>query len=911
MLTISKLSGASKATRYLCNDNYYTRDDGVLHSEWQGEGAKLLGLSGKIKPEDFEALLLGKIGEQQLGNIKDGKTRHRPGWDLTLSAPKSVSILSEVYKDGSVSAAHQKAVKTAMRFVEQQLVEARLFSQGQVRAHKTENAIIASFTHDVSRSLDPQLHTHNIIINATQTGDKWRSVSPEKLYDFQKDIGRVYRSELARELKLLGYSLKYSERDHTLFEIKGFSEGLLKSFSQRAGEIEAFFKDNGIDYDTTLAKQIALKTRKVKKDVDREVLLELWKTRLNDEGFDLKQIKRQEIKQNHQPELSAKVAVNRAIKHISEREMSFNMDTLKKEAFRLEAGNVSYVAIYNEITNQVNKGKLLAWGGDESHGLWTTRENKAIEEQLIHLLETNRNVLKVRIEKSKMEQVLKKQKLNDQQFSAVVAALSSKDRFFAIQGDPGVGKTYTLNALKDLAIKHGGYDILAMASTHQAVGELTNSLKIEGVTVDHYLHNPQRQAIEKAKRHSLWVIDEPSMLSTEKINEIMDHAVKQNAKVVFVGDHNQLESVGAGRGFFQMIDSGVDCISLDKRMRQKDAHLDQVVSNILKKNYAGAINLLQQSGDVIASNQKSSKGEDVAISNLVDHWFSLDDIERNKTTIVAPANDQHQIINEQIRSKRIARGELSKSSRVFQNLQDKYITNTEKTLASSYTPGDKIRFTKKSGKTLHKAKIEGGLYYEVLGVNPETNIVALRDKTHRRTVYFDPADKRLSASAFNVYQTQDIALSKGDKIRFMDTDRALGLKRNESLTVERVRSDMVRVKRANGQSVAIALNTIHRELHVKYNYAKTSYGVQGVTTKNVLALMQSWRKNTTNAKAFMVAATRATHNVKVFTDNKDRLIDGLTGRAGENTRALDRNEQLTIKRSYQQSVERKHSHALV
>lgn len=896
MLTISQVRSSAKATRYLCDDNYYTRDDGVENSFWQGKGSDALGLSGKIDPGDFEKLLRGQVGKQRLGNVKKGVLRHRAGWDLTLSAPKSVSILSEVYGDKAVNDAHHKAVKVAMSFVEKSLIEARLFTQGKTQANGTGNAVIASFTHDVSRALDPQLHTHNIVINATNCGDRWRSVSPEKLYDFQKDIGRVYRSELGRELISLGYTLNHNAADKTLFEISGFDEVLLKSFSQRAEQIERFFKDNGLDYDTTLAKQIALTTREKKQHIDREILQKIWRDRLAESGFsrDKIQINKRDIKP-----LAAKTAVNRAIKHLSEREMSFSLERLKKEAYRLGFGGVSYVDVFDEIKHQIDAQKITAWDVDKD--LWTTPQNKKIEAKLIQLLAENRSTQSPLLTEKKLGRLLSKYSLNEQQHEAVRAALSSVDRFFAIQGDAGVGKTHTLNVLKELADR-AGYKVLAMASTHQAVGELSDSLKINGVTVDHYLHNPKLQDEVSKQSQALWIVDESSMLGTEKINELLQHAQAQDARVVMVGDHNQLESVDAGRGFYQLLNHGVDRADITKRMRQQDENLDHVVDSLLKKDYTGAIELLNQAGHVVEGEEQG------AIASLVDHWFSLDEKEREKTTIVAPANDQHIAINELIREQRLKRGELSARHKMYCSFQDKYMTQVEKKLGTSYQVGDVIRFTQGASKTLRQQKVEAGVYYEVLGINAQTNVIALRDKVHRKTVFVDPSDERLTPNAFSVYQTRDIALSKGDRIRYMDTDKTLSLRRNEPLTVDNVSADKIRAKRSNGKYIEIPLTASRNGLHIKYDYAKTSYGVQGITTKNVLALMQSWRKNTTNAKSFMVAATRATHSVTVFTDDKSALVRHLQDRGGENTRSLTEREEKGLRQDYQrENVKRRTS----
>ena len=92
--TISAISSSAQASSYYEADDYYA-GDGLSPSEWQGAGADVLGLSGKVERDQFREMLDGKMpGGQQLGTVRDGEVQHRPGWDVTMSAPKSVSIMA-------------------------------------------------------------------------------------------------------------------------------------------------------------------------------------------------------------------------------------------------------------------------------------------------------------------------------------------------------------------------------------------------------------------------------------------------------------------------------------------------------------------------------------------------------------------------------------------------------------------------------------------------------------------------------------------------------------------------------------------------------------------------------------------------------------------------------------------------
>ena len=187
---------------------------------------------------------------RQLGRRgKDGEILHRPGRDLTFSAPKSVSIAALVGGDGRVVEAHDRAVAATLAWVEKNAAETRMKDPGTGPGQAPETGkmarvgnqkiVAATFRHDTSRNLDPQLHTHAVLANMVQGGDgKWRSMANEGLYARQKLIGMLYRSELAAGLSKLGYGIEKTHADGR-FEIAGVSRDTIEAFSTRRAEIEA------------------------------------------------------------------------------------------------------------------------------------------------------------------------------------------------------------------------------------------------------------------------------------------------------------------------------------------------------------------------------------------------------------------------------------------------------------------------------------------------------------------------------------------------------------------------------------------------------------------------------------------------------------------------------------------------
>ena len=107
MLSLSTIKGS--AAYYAAEENYYAMGD--LESVWMGEGADRLGLSGPIDGATLDAIAQGKLPDgTELSRIVDGKQTHRTGYDLTFSAPKSVSVMALVAGDERFLAAHHHAV---------------------------------------------------------------------------------------------------------------------------------------------------------------------------------------------------------------------------------------------------------------------------------------------------------------------------------------------------------------------------------------------------------------------------------------------------------------------------------------------------------------------------------------------------------------------------------------------------------------------------------------------------------------------------------------------------------------------------------------------------------------------------------------------------------------------------------
>ncbi len=247
MLSIGALASAAQGASYYERDGYYAKDDPEhsAASAWAGKGAGELGLKGPVDPETFKAILEGKVpdgSDTRLGRRgKDDEILHRPGRDLTFSAPKSVSIAALVGGDDRIVEAHDRAVAATLAWIEKNAAETRMKDPetGQMGRVGGQKIVAATFRHDTSRNLDPQLHSHAVLANMVQGEDgRWRSMANEGLYARQKLIGMLYRNDLAGGLARLGYGIEKTHADGR-FEIAGVSRDTIEAFSTRRAEIGA------------------------------------------------------------------------------------------------------------------------------------------------------------------------------------------------------------------------------------------------------------------------------------------------------------------------------------------------------------------------------------------------------------------------------------------------------------------------------------------------------------------------------------------------------------------------------------------------------------------------------------------------------------------------------------------------
>jgi conjugative relaxase-like TrwC/TraI family protein len=278
MLSISvPMKGSTRADYFLnlAREDYYTKSL-ETPGQWSGQGATLLGLKGQVEGKQFISVLNGLSPDGTRALVqKPARGTRQTGWDLTFSAPKSVSVFWSQATESSraaVDRAHHAAVEHALSYLEDVAGITRRGKGGKV--WEKVALTFALFQHSTSRKQDPQLHTHAILINTGvrqdgTTGALWS----KEFFKEKMTAGALYQMELGAQLREhLGLVSKPAKYGIYLTDVP---LKLCDEFSKRRKDIEAQLQTWG-ETSAVAAKLATLATRPAKNQLPRAELFAIW-----------------------------------------------------------------------------------------------------------------------------------------------------------------------------------------------------------------------------------------------------------------------------------------------------------------------------------------------------------------------------------------------------------------------------------------------------------------------------------------------------------------------------------------------------------------------------------------------------------------------------------------------------------
>src|SRR4051812_46895263 len=262
--------------------------------EWIGSAGRELGLGGFVEAGALR-VGLGGLGPRKATELRASSSRARVGgFDLTFSAPKSVSVLfgvGDADLRAEVRAAHDLAAREAVGYLERSAAAVRR-GHGGLLVEQTSGLVAAAFRHRTSRADDPQLHTHVLVANLGRGSDgRWSALDGRQLYAHARSASFVYQAVLRGELtRRLG--VEWSPVRKGIAEVVGVPRPVLRAFSRRRAEIEAALDDRGTS-GPRAAEAAALATRRSKDSrVRPDDLATEWRARAEALGLGREELAR-------------------------------------------------------------------------------------------------------------------------------------------------------------------------------------------------------------------------------------------------------------------------------------------------------------------------------------------------------------------------------------------------------------------------------------------------------------------------------------------------------------------------------------------------------------------------------------------------------------------------------------------
>ena len=899
-------------------DDYYAKEG--ESQVWQGRGAEALGLVGEVDNGRFRELLAGvvKPGEASVRQTVRDDSKNRIGIDLTFSAPKGVSIHALVGGDLTLIQAHDAAVAKALELAETR-AQARRKVDGKSYLETTGNLIVAKFRHETTRTLDPALHTHAVVMNLTQRSDgTWRALRNDEIIKNTMILGAVYRSELARILESKGYALRH-DRDG-MFDLASVSRDQVAAFSQRSAQIEAHLEAKGLTRETASTAQMqtaALQTRSGKEaGVDRDQLYAHWRDRAAELGIafgpDATARSQAEIGDEFRDPLaeieapSAARAVKYAINHLTERNAIITRSSIQHIALNHALGRVSLEAIDEALAQRAVDGKivaeaatyrpasealdlgstradliadLVARGQDQAaaeayvdlaiqEGLlvqnelrYTTPRAIAWEAQILAIEQEGRDQLVPLMTLDEASARLGPEPLNDGQRGSGAMMLTTPNRVVGISGLAGTGKSHMLKIV-NAAIAETGHRVIALAP----YGTQKKALKELGVTastVAAFLHAQDR----KIDGGSVLVIDEAGVVPARQMAQLLKVAEDANARVVLLGDTAQTKAIEAGRPFDQLLKAGMAASRMDEIQRQKDPTLKEAVVEAARGDTKAALAKLPHIHEIAAADKRWAA--------IATQYVGLSDLEREKTIIVSGTNDARRAINTHVRD---GLG-LAGAGREYDMLIRRDTSQEERRFSRNYQIGDTVQ----PERDYANYGLKKGELYTVVDNGP-SNHLTVRDR--------DGADTRFSpklVTNLSVYRTERGELAIGDLVRITRNEASKDLANGERFRVTAQAGDNITI--SDGQrSVVLPTKTA---LHLDHAYATTVHSSQGLTENRVLVDAPT-NTRTTARDTFYVDISRARYEVHLYTNNADRLPRAIS-RDNHKSAALDLRREDQVK----------------
>jgi hypothetical protein len=721
------------------------------------------------------------------------------------------------------------------------------------------------FRHDTSRALDPHLHTHCVMFNATfdTTENRWKALSNYEMLQARKYAENVYYHEYARELRQSGYEIENKPRGD--FEIVGVSPELQLRFSKRHNEIDASIekllkekpelaKGNLKELRSQIAQ--AERSRKIE-GIALPELQRLWDSQITGvEMKSLRKLARQPKAEIQPPSITAQAAIQWAEAHLFDRRSVVRENEVWSAA--LERGRGLDWSVQDIKTVAGERGYIR---NENAPSKITTREILSCEWDIVCLARDGRGKFS---ELNPAHQFAPE--LMPDQCKAAEHILGSRDFVTLFCGGAGTGKSHTLREIGN-GLNAAGHISCVIAPQRQQVLDLKKSFD-DAQTVSEFI--TRRRMIPG----SVVIVDEAGQIGGKQMHELLSFVKANNGRVILSGDtrqHGAVEASDALRAIERY--GGLEAARLTKIRRQNPKAGETKSERKRIKQYRAAVRKAQRGQYAESFDRLDRLGAivecrtiDEQRERLVANYLTL--AERKKSIVIVSQTwgEIHEI-NERIRTGLRTAGLIDKTDSTVTALARLDLTNAQKRDKRFYPDNAVIVFNR---ETKDFAKGEVG---KLLKATPTHLLVQTESQVQR--IPFKLLDR------LTVCQAVEMTLAKGDQLQLKANAPSLDGK-------ELTNGELVTVKtvKPNGQ-IELKDGRVLPDNYREFvrGYAITSYGSQGKTVQHVL-FSDSTVKAATNNQQWLVTISRGTRAVKIFTPDKAQLRENVS-RLGDRELAIE------------------------
>ena len=813
---------------HLAQNDYYAAGE-IRPGEWIGAGAERLELNNAVTRDQFHALCENKNpNDGERLTLRQEKTnQRRVFYDFTCSAPKSVSVLAVTMNDDRLVVAHEEATRIAFRELET-FAGTRVRKQGNQRDRTTGNLVAAAFTHTSSRALDPLLHTHLTVFNATfdETEKRWTALQAGGMYDAIRYGTAVYRNELAKRVQQIGYHIRPAKHG---FEIEGVNDAVLKRFSKRSQQRDAVVRE--------------LEQKLGRKLSNNAIALAVHQSRAKKiKGISTTEVRDQQLAQLQPDEFQVLQKLTATVQPV-------------RQVRRFEPENqaLNYaVAHVFERKSVVPEHELLGVALAQHPGELELLALKEAAKYSAHLVKTERGVSTPQILATELDLIQTVNAacdavapihpgfrpadwLGEDQRRAIYHVLRTSDRITGLRGLAGSGKTTVLCELV-VAFKEAKIEPLFCAPTAAATDVLRKE-GFEAKTLQSLLFS--KPAL--SEKH-LVVLDEAGAVGMDDMKRLFDWA--RDARIVLSGDTGQHTSVARG-----------DALRILERHSNFKSGQLTAIRRQRKAAYRKAVELAAQKRTLEAFAQLERMGAVVEFSdgNIHDSAANsyLKALAENKSALlVAPTWNEIEAVTEKIRTALKTSGRLAGEEKEFQVFDSLSWTEAQKCDARQYRPGMAIHFH----RTTHGFDKD------------ETVSVVAVENDSLKVQHTDGAEQIFplgAGIACDVGERRKIKIAAGDKLLLQ-----------ANTTGKRfINGELVEVRAIQGDSVVLADGRVIPQNYrtFTHGYAVTSHAAQGKTVDEVLLVASSRSLPAINQEQFYVSISRGRERCQVFTDDSELL----------------------------------------